>query len=286
LYKGFRGWERDVGIHASLNELIGLAKTAGFRGVEIDMQEAARLADEKGIGCVGANVLPTGWPLNMIDLWDNEAKYRKGLAGLPRFAKVGRQLGSFRVVGVVRPYSDDLPFKENFEWHVERLKPVARILKNNGCVLGLEYIGSGKARVGHKHEFIHTLSDMVDLCDAVGTGNVGILLDSFHWYTAQETLSDIQQLTAEQVVYVHVNDAPTDVPLEELGEGPRCIPGETGVIDLVGFLKSLKQIGYDGPIVPEPNHRFCDDIRQMSALEAAKALSAALDKLWLEAGLS
>ena len=32
----------------------------------------------------------------------------------------------------------------------------------------------------------------------------------------------------------------------------RHLPGESGVIDLVGFLQALNEIGYDGPVAVEP----------------------------------
>jgi len=290
LYKSFRGWQRDIGIHASLIELIDIAKTAGFEGVEIDIQEVAKLAEEKSLEHVyqlftDADILPSGWSLP-VNWQSDDATYQKGLAELPHFAEIGRRLGCVRVVTVMLSYSDARPFMENFEWHVACLQPIAEILKDHGCRLGLEYLGSKITRSGHKYEFIHSIKGTLELCDAIGTGNVGLLLDSWHWYTAQETLQDLQQLTAEQIVYVHINDAPKDVPFYKLGDGPRSIPSETSLIGLVGFLKYLGEIGYDGPVVPEPDHRFCDKIRQMSALEAARVLSEALDNLWREAGLN
>jgi sugar phosphate isomerase/epimerase len=31
-----------------------------------------------------------------------------------------------------------------------------------------------------------------------------------------------------------------------------ALPMETGVIDLVGFMRALWEMGYDGPVMPEP----------------------------------
>ena len=62
----------------------------------------------------------------------------------------------------------------------------------------------------------------------------------------------LKALTPAQVVYVHVNDAPAGVPIDEQMDGVRALPGETGVIDIAGFLKALQGIGYDGPVTPEP----------------------------------
>ncbi|MCX6626293.1 MAG: hypothetical protein NTW28_01500, partial [Candidatus Solibacter sp.] len=48
------------------------------------------------------------------------------------------------------------------------------------------------------------------------------------------------------------NDAPKDVPIDQLRDGQREIPLATGVIDAAGFVNALNQIGYDGPIAAEP----------------------------------
>ena len=289
MYKSFRGWKRDIGVSASLVQQVDLAKTAGFEGVEVNIWEAAKLAENKGIEYLRRifadnAILPAGWPLT-VNWRGNESTYHKNLTELEHFAEVGQRLGSFRVVSGIAPFSDERPFKENFDWHIERLRPIAEILKKHSCRLGLEYIGSQLTRSGHKHEFIHNIEGTLELCSAIGTGNVGLLLDSWHWYTARETLKDIQELTGEQVVYVHINDAPKDVHFDQLGEGPRCIPGETGLIDLVGLLECLRDIDYDGPVVPEPDHRFCDQLKKISAPEAARVLSEAMDNLWAKSDL-
>ena len=49
-----------------------------------------------------------------------------------------------------------------------------------------------------------------------GATNIGVILDSYHWYTAGGTVADIRALRAEDVVYVHVNDAPEGRALEAL----------------------------------------------------------------------
>jgi len=62
----------------------------------------------------------------------------------------------------------------------------------------------------------------------------------------------------------------------------RRLPGETGVIDIVGFLKALKEIGYDGPVTPEP---FDKSLKEMPKDEAVRKVGKAMDKVWQSAGL-
>ena len=106
-------------------------------------------------------------------------------------------------------------------------------------------------REGHRYVFVHTLEEMLELGALIGA-NVGLLLDSWHWYTSLGTVEEVLALEPRQVVYVHINDAPAGVPVERQQDLLRCLPGATGVEDLPGFLGALRTIGYDGPVVPEP----------------------------------
>jgi hydroxypyruvate isomerase len=151
----------------------------------------------------------------------------------------------------IMPCSNDRPMEENRKFHVERFKPIADILHQHGCSFGLEFIGPKTLRDTQKYPFVYRMGEMLDLGAEIGP-NVGLLLDAWHWYTSGGTLADLYKLEPEQVVYVHVNDAPEGVPLDKHIDNQRCLPGATGVIDIGGFLRTLKEIGYDGPIVPEP----------------------------------
>lgn len=275
-----------IGIRTSLTDAIRLAKSYGFGGIDISIGEVAKLVEEKSLDYVkslfsNAGLKMGGWgvPVN----WrGNEEEFQKGLETLPRWAKLGQEVGCTRVMTFVPPTSDERPFDENFEFHRRRFKAIAEILKQYDCRFGLEFIGPKTSRINRKYEFIYTMSGMLKLGEAIGTGNVGLLLDAWHWYTSHGTLDELRQLKANQVVYVHINDAPTNISIDEQIDNIRCLPGETGVIPLVEFLRILNQVGYDGPITPEP---FSQKVNQMPPPEAAKATAQALDKVWREAGL-
>ena len=83
-------------------------------------------------------------------------------------------------------------------------------------------------------------------------------------------------------VHVHVNDAP-DIPVNDQVDNLRCLPGATGVIDIATFLGTLKEIDYSGPVMVEP---FSQEIRAMDNDGACAATKAALDKVWVQAGLA
>lgn len=268
-----------VGIGVPAAEALALAEAAGFDGVDLlgglPPGELRDLYASHGLR-VGAMGLP-------VEFRTDQEAFEKGLAGLPAAALAAAEVGCSRCATWLKPASDDLPYLDNFRLHAQRLRQVAEILADHGIRLGLEYVGPKTSRDGRRYEFIHTLPQLLELCGAIGTGNTGLLLDSWHWYTAHETLDDFKRLDNRLVVQVHINDAPAGVPVDEQRDNVRDLPGATGVIDLAGFLTALEGMGYDGPVTPEP---FRADLRQSPPAAVARQVGSALTKVWHAARLA
>ena len=275
-----------IGVKATVEEGLEYAKLGGFQGLDAGIGGLASMVKEKGAdgvkGLFDEAAIRIGtWGLPVA--WNGpQEEYDQGLKALPDLARAGAELGAFRVSQWIPAASEERKFRENYRWHVERLRPICEILKDNGCSLGLEFIGPRTMRVDKTYGFIYTLPGMLALCEGIGTGNVGLLLDCWHWYTGLGTLADLHAMSPADVVHVHVNDAPADVDVADQIDNVRALPSETGVIDLVGFLSVLKEIGYEGPVTPEP---FSQRVRELPAEEAVKETGAGLDKAWRAAGL-
>jgi sugar phosphate isomerase/epimerase len=146
--------------------------------------------------------------------------------------------------------------------------------------LGIEFLGPETLRTAHSYSFIHTLDEMMELAGEIGTGNVGLLLDAYHLYTSGGEIEDLKSITTRDIVTVHINDAPSGFLLNEQMDTVRCLPLETGVIDLPGFMAALAEIGYEGPVTTEP---FSERINVIAAKDpegAAREVSEIMDRLW------
>jgi sugar phosphate isomerase/epimerase len=261
-----------------------LAEAGGFSGLEIPVTSPGVSIDGENVrGILETHRLrPAGWGLP-IEWRRDEAAWLDGLKLLPERARRAAALGADRCVTWVLSFSDERSFEENFAFHGERLKPVAAILADHGCRLGLEYLGPQTLREGHRHSFVHTLEGMLELCRSVGA-NAGLLLDSWHWFTAGESVDAIRSLSAAEVVYVHVNDAPAGIALDRQIDNQRCLPAATGVIPIGAFLQALAAIGYDGPVVPEP---FDSTLKAMVDDQVRViAVGASMRRAWEAAGFS
>lgn len=146
--------------------------------------------------------------------------------------------------------------------------------------LGIEFLGPRHLWASHPYRFISSLGEMLALTRDIGTGNVGLLLDAYHLYTSGDTVEALDTLTANDVVVVHINDAPAGVPREEQADLVRCLPLETGVIDLVSFMRKLAALGYDGPVTTEPFIQCINAIAAEDPHAAAREVSQAMDRLW------
>ncbi len=220
---------------------------------------------------------PAGFGLP-VEYRKGEKEYEEGMARLPAFLKFAQAIGVKGCVTWIFPFHDSLDYQENFELHRKRLTPAAQMLKDHGMDFGMEFIGPKKLRRNVNFEFIHDLDGMLELCDALGTGNCGILLDAWHWHMAGQQFEDFKKLAAPgKIVCVHVMDAPPNIQDEEQEDLVRRLPGSTGVINIAEFFAGLRLAGYGGPVMVEPFERF---LSRIPFEESLKVVMKSLNSVW------
>ncbi len=262
---------------------VELAVKHGFDGIEPDLGYLRSLGDASAIAEYADSVrerglrwAPAGLP---VSITGTASEFGKQLAALPETVDVLVAAGIPALGTWIRPMDADLPYRRNWTRHVERMALVAEILGGSGLKLGLEYIGPKTFWSTERYPFIHSLREARELFADIGTGNVGVVLDTYHWYTSGETPDDLRTLTADDIVAADVNDAPTGRTVDEQQDLDRRLPGTTGVIDLAGFVGVLHEIGYDGPVKVEPfmkslADRPLDDVLDEVGGGLRKALAA------------
>ncbi len=206
-----------------------------------------------------------------VDFRGEESVFRDGLAQLPPLAAGLQRAGVTRMGTWISPSHPELTYRANFNQHANRLREVAKILDDHGLRLGLEYVGTQLLLVGRKYPFLHTLAETRELIDVIGTGNVGLVLDTWHWWTAGDSEADLLTLKATEVVSVDLNDAPAGREKTLQKDNERELPVATGVIDVAAFLRALHRIGYDGPVRPEPFNRALNALDNEAACAAASS---------------
>lgn len=244
-----------IGVDAAPRELLRLAQTHGFESVQLDVgaflrassdDRQAILAAQRAAGLKwGASSLPT-------EFRRDDEKFRGDLAQLPSAAAALKDAGVARVGTWLSPADNVIPRAENFDRHVTRLRGIAKVLRDHGLRFGLEYVGTPSLRKNQRHPFVHNLAQARELIAAIDVPGTGLVLDSWHWWTAGDSKADLLKLKNADVIAVDLNDAPAAVALEDQRDNRRELPAATGVIPVRDFLGVLLAIGYDGPVRAEP----------------------------------
>jgi sugar phosphate isomerase/epimerase len=268
----------NLGANVRLPEAIKLAHRFGFESVapdpgylmSISESQLSELRDDlKAKNLVwGAAGLP-------VDFRGAQASFENGLKTLPAAATALRRAGASRMGTWITPGHKSLTYLANFNQHSARLREVGKVLGDHGVRLGLEYVGPKTSWTAMRFPFIHTMAEMRELIDAIDQPGVGLVLDSWHWYTAHETRANLEVLEGSDVICCDLNDAPAGIPTDEQRDGVRDLPCATGVIDLKTFLNALARIGYDGPVRAEP---FKAELRRMPAEESVALTAKAMKR--------
>ncbi|GAA1320274.1 MAG: sugar phosphate isomerase/epimerase family protein [Brachybacterium tyrofermentans] len=258
---------------------IDLAARHGFGGVDPDLGHFRTLGGTAAVAEHAAAVQEKGLEWGMaglpVPLDAPAAEFRQALVDLPESLELLRAAGVTRVGTWMRPMHDDLDYLRNWRLHVSRLALVAELLADAGLRIGLEYIGPKTFWSTERYPFIHSLREARELIADSGATNVGIILDSYHWYTAGESADDLAGLTDADIVSVDINDARADRERDEQQDLDRRLPYDTGVIDLAGFMGAVHAAGYTGPVKVEP---FMKSLAEQPVDDVLADISSRLDR--------
>jgi 2-keto-myo-inositol isomerase len=120
---------------------------------------------------------------------------------------------------------------------VRVLRELATLAQSYGVQLAFEFLGFDWCSV-------RTLAQCWEIVQETGRDNVGLVIDTCHFYAGGSSLRSILKVPAEKILIFHINDV-EDRPRETIEDAHRLLPGE-GVIPLDDILQRLKATGFDG----------------------------------------
>ncbi len=276
-----------LGVTGHESEIIELALTYGFRGMDLDVADfairakhrgmpyARRLIDSANIQ-VGSFALPVDWE-------SSDEQFKQDLEKLSEYAQAAAEVGCTRCTATVAPAGDARPYHENFEFHKVRLAEICKALEPSGVWLGVGFQAAEYLRKDQAFQFIHDFDALTLLVNMIGAPNVGLLIDVWDVIVSGQSIDTILQLPVHQIVALRVSQLAEGVAPADLDQNSRLLPNAEGAqIDLVTLLKTLAEMGYDGPVSPNPS-RAAFATRRRDAI--VRQAGDALDAVWRAADL-
>lgn len=133
------------------------------------------------------------------------------------------------------------PFRQSIDLAVagERYGQLLALGRRIGVLPSMEFLG-----------FVPQINNIRTCLEVVARANdpdATIVLDPFHIFRGGGSFEDVRLVPGHRIGICHFNDAPGDKPRESQGDGDRVLPGD-GVLPLAELVRSLRAVGYHGPI--------------------------------------
>ena len=119
---------------------------------------------------------------------------------------------------------------------VRVLNELCDISEAHDVSLAFEFLGQPDCSVS-------TLDLAAEIVREADRKNLGLVIDSFHFYAGGSTIAVIEALDPNLIQIFHLNDA-EDLPREQLEDRHRLLPG-LGILPLQEMLSAFRRIGYD-----------------------------------------
>lgn len=242
-----------LGVGGRQNELIELALTHKYDGVEIDMNDLVGRHDTLGkeFACqflqsaridLGTFDLP-------IDFDAPDAEFATQCERLETIIDLAQTLGTHQAVIRIAPKGKTLAFQENFEKHRSRISDVAEAFKAAEMRLGIFLQASKVAKATGDFKFIQTAEEITTLVKTVGHSNVGLCIDAHEWCVGDGALDQLSDLDVNQsITEVRFADLAATADKANLNASDLLLPGDGEDSFSVKLANLLIEKGYQGPI--------------------------------------
>jgi len=153
-----------------------------------------------------------------------------------RLSEIAHRIKCKYLVVVPNDKPPGITKREIIEESVESLRQLSKIALDYDIAIAFEFIG-------REDSSVNNLATCWDIVETVDLDNVGLVVDTFHFYLGNSSLESLQKVDPEKIFIFHINDS-EDLPKNELEDKNRLLPGK-GIIPLREIAKELQGIGYN-----------------------------------------
>lgn len=276
-----------IGVSGRQSELIELALTYGFKGIEIDLADlvkrSQRATFEKAARFLTSAKIKIGGVDAPIDLDDDDQAYAAKLAALPEAAEIAQRVGATTALIRIPAGTDRLPYPEYFNVIRKRIDEVAGVLATHNLNLALVFSAVSDAAAGKQFKFVNDVEGFLALFRACTAKNVGVALDTWSFHVGGGSMDQLTEIPADRVFSLRLADISEKTDLKKATNKNRLMPGLGGVIDNVKIVSHFAKAGYKGPITPMGHATNTSGMTRDALVSAAQD---AIDKVLQEAGVA
>ncbi|MGI8786578.1 MAG: sugar phosphate isomerase/epimerase family protein [Pyrinomonadaceae bacterium] len=259
-------------MHADLETDIKAASAAGFELIEIWAAKLREFLKTKTVADLKTlleenNLEP--YSINSIEhiTFRNAEDYAKIKAECEALSKIANEINCPYVVVVPGKLPEGASENDIIDESVKVLNELADIAEKYNVGLAFEFLGQIDCSV-------QTLDMDKKIIEKVNRKNVGLVIDTFHFYAGNSSFEAIDALDPAKLFIFHINDA-EDLPKENLTDAHRLYPGE-GILPIREIKSHLDKIGYDRMVSIEI---FRPEYWNENPFDVAKKAKAATEKV-------
>ncbi len=242
---------QGLGVSGRQNELIELALTHKFDGVEVDMEDLVGRHDTLGkeFACqflqsanidVGTFALP-------VKIAASDADFAAFMVKLETIGDLASTLGGKQCYVLIEPFSNAVAFQENYEKHRLRLHEIGEKLAKHNIRVGLALQAAKAKTTKGDYKFIQSAEDILTLVKTIGHPNVGLCLDSWQWVVGGGAMDQVVDLDPKIITEFRMADVSETADLSAIKISDRVLPGDTVDSISVKMINHLLDAGYTGP---------------------------------------
>lgn len=239
-----------LGISGRQSEVIELALTYGFRGIDIDISDMVKRCQRGSFESAARFLISSKLQVSgfqaPVDLDGDEDTYATQAALLNGAAEIAHRAGATYAVLQVPSETDRLPYPEYFEVIRTRIEEVVAIFAKEETKVALEFLPKKDSELEKQFKFVRDVEGFVVLANSCKSA--GIVFDSWSWFVGGGTEAHLEQIGVERILTARICDCVEGVSAENATVEDCLLPGSTGVIDNITFLKKLAAAGLEIPI--------------------------------------
>lgn len=239
----------------SFDELAKRAKRIGLDGLELDgepdtkdLKHMKEVLEETGLKPISVcgTFNTENRAFNHVDpfLRDQAINYGKKLVDMAVYMGTDKVLLVPSMVNRLTYFADRQTDRNHA---VKAIREVAQYAKERGIRLMLECVNK------YEVNLVYSLKDGIDLANEIGTGNIGLVADTFHMQLEEK----------DGIGNAIRKDGKGYILHQHLGDNNREVPGK-GCMDFKEICLALRDIDYGGAVSfePLPKHLTPEEIGQ------------------------